>query len=95
MAAQRLCYNRAMPKLSLSLLGLFAASLDDRPLTNFRTKSVQALLIYLACEPRPHQRESLVGLFWPELPQASAQKRLRDSLYLLPRQFGAVAPTLR
>jgi predicted ATPase/DNA-binding SARP family transcriptional activator len=73
-----------MPNLSLSLLGPFAATLDQRPITRFRTKSAQALLIYLVCKPeRSSSREGLLGLFWPELPQSSAQKRLRDALYWL------------
>lgn len=72
-----------MPKLSLSVLGPFAAYLDERPLTQFRTKSVQALLVYLACQPEVHQREQLMALLWPGLPQKSAQGNLRQTLYLL------------
>ena len=73
----------SMPKLSLSVLGSFAASLDERPLTQFRTKSVQALLVYLTCRPERHLREQLMTLLWPELPQKSAQGSLRQTLYLL------------
>jgi hypothetical protein len=36
-----------MTELKLALLGSFSASLDDEPLKAFRTKAVQALLIYL------------------------------------------------
>jgi len=37
-----------------------------------------ALLVYLAIESqRPHTRESLLGLLWPELPTPSAQNNLR------------------
>jgi predicted ATPase/DNA-binding SARP family transcriptional activator len=72
-----------MPRLSLSVLGPFAAYLDERPLTQFRTKSVQALLVYLACQPEVHSREQLMTLLWPDIPQQSAQGSLRQSLYLL------------
>ena len=65
-----------MNNLSLSLLGSFQATLDENPITQFRTKSVQALLIYLVCEAeRPHHREALMELLWPGMPQASAQAR--------------------
>ena len=72
-----------MSKLSLSVLGSFSASLDERPLTQFRTKGVLALLIYLACQPELHQREQVMTLLWPGLPQKSAQGSLRQTLYLL------------
>jgi predicted ATPase/DNA-binding SARP family transcriptional activator len=73
-----------MADLSLSLLGTFAATLNQCPITQFRTKSVQALLIYLACEAkRPHPREALMELLWPRMPQASAQANLRQTLYRL------------
>ena len=80
---ENLCYNELMTKLSLSVLGPFTASSDERPLTQFRTKSVQALLVYLACQPEAHQREQLMTLLWPGLPQKSAQGSLRQTLYLL------------
>ena len=73
-----------MPDLSISLLGPFEATLDKRPLTPFRTKSVQALLIYLVCEAgRPHQREALMALLWPGMPLTSAQANMRQTLYRL------------
>ena len=73
-----------MAKLSLSLLGNFEAVLDERPFTQFRTNKVQALLIYLIVEaPTIHQRESLMELLWPGLPQKSAQVNLRQILYQL------------
>jgi ABC-type oligopeptide transport system substrate-binding subunit/DNA-binding SARP family transcriptional activator len=80
-----------MPHLGLSLLGPFAATVDDKPLTPFRTKAVQALIIYLACESGyAHSREHLMTLLWPGLPQKSAQKSLRQTLYLLKRAIPEV-----
>ena len=74
-----------MPALALNLLGRYAAALDGQPLPGFRTRLAQALFIYLACEPERHRREHLMALFWPGLPQVSAQQNLRQNLYLLRR----------
>jgi WD40 repeat protein/DNA-binding SARP family transcriptional activator len=76
--------------LSLSLLGPYSATLDGQPLGGFRTRLAQALFIYLACEPERQRREYLMALFWPGLPQASAQKNLRQNLYLLRRAIPEV-----
>ncbi|MCB9444172.1 MAG: hypothetical protein H6669_08030, partial [Ardenticatenaceae bacterium] len=74
-----------MATLTLSLLGPFAASLDERPLTKFTTNRVQALLIYLAVEAvaAPVRRDVLMDILWPDLPQESAQTNLRQTLYRL------------
>jgi predicted ATPase/DNA-binding SARP family transcriptional activator len=81
----------AMADLSISLLGTFVAFLNQCPITQFRTKSVQALLIYLACEAeRPHRREALMELLWPGMPQTSAQANLRQTLYRLRKMIPEV-----
>ncbi|MDX1616298.1 MAG: protein kinase [Candidatus Promineifilaceae bacterium] len=72
-----------MSTLSLTLLGPFQAHLGSRPLPGFRTSKVQALLIYLAVEPEPHSRESLMTLLWPGMPERSARHNLRQILYYL------------
>ena len=53
----------AVPGLSLSILGPYAAALDGQPLPGFRTRLAQALFIYLASEPERHRRELLTTLF--------------------------------
>jgi DNA-binding SARP family transcriptional activator len=81
-----------MAVLSLSLLGSFAASLDGRSLTKFRTNKVQALLIYLAVENRQtHRRDFLMELLWPGLPQPSAQVNLRQTIHRLNQAIPALA----
>ncbi len=49
-----------------------------------------ALLAYLALQPRGRfvRRDSLVGLFWPELDQEHARAALRRALHFLRRALG-------
>jgi DNA-binding SARP family transcriptional activator len=73
-----------MAVLILSLLGPFIAALDDETIHRFPTNKVQALFIYLAVEnERPHKREALMTLLWPDMPLESAQVNLRQTLYRL------------
>lgn len=72
-----------MSALSLTLLGQFQARLDNQPLTDFKTRKVQALLIYVTAEPEKHLRESLMELMWPGMPDRSARQNLRQVLYYL------------
>ena len=73
-----------MSHLAISLLGSFRITLDDSPLTTFATDKGRALLAYLAVESgRPHRRETLLDLFWPDRPPAAARNNLRQALYRL------------
>jgi DNA-binding SARP family transcriptional activator len=70
-----------MARLCLSLLGLFQASLDDRPVSGFETVKTRALLAYLADEPgRAHSRSTLAGLLFPERAETAALNNLRHVL---------------
>ena len=70
-----------MARLSVSLLGSFEVTFDDEPVTAFESNKVRALLAYLIVEAdRPHSREQLAGLLWPERPERSARGNLRSSL---------------
>ena len=56
-----------MAELSLALLGPLQVTLDGAPITAFESDKVRALLTYLAVEAdRPHRRDALAGLLWPE-----------------------------
>ena len=71
---------------TLSLFGGFHVTMNGRPVTNFRTDKVRALLAYLAIEAdRPHRRETLATLLWPDQPQTTSLMNLRQSLYRLRR----------
>jgi DNA-binding SARP family transcriptional activator len=75
-----------MARLQLSLLGTFRATLDGAALTAFGYDKVRALLAYLAVEcDRPHHRETLAGLLWPEQPERSARLNLSQALSRLRR----------
>lgn len=70
-----------MARLVLSLLGPFQVFLDEQPITGFESVKVRALLAYLAAEAnRPHRRETLAALLWPDWPPQSAMSNLRYAL---------------
>ena len=78
-----------MTHLSLSLLGTFQVTLDGESVTSFKSDKVRALLAYLAVEAdRPHRREMLAGLLWPEWTDRDALSNLRYSLYDLRGAIG-------
>jgi DNA-binding SARP family transcriptional activator len=78
-----------MDQLTLSFFGAFHATLGGRPLENFRSVKVQALLIYLSLTPHHvHARDGLAGLFWPDEPDATAKQNLRVSLFRLRQTLG-------
>src|SRR5574337_741929 len=70
-----------MARLSLSLLGPPKITLNGQPVSGFAYNKARALLIFLAVEAdRPHSRDALVGLLWPDLPDSSARTNLRQAL---------------
>jgi adenylate cyclase len=70
-----------VPRLALSLLGSFQADLGGRPITTFESAKARALLAYLAVESeRPHTREKLAGLLWPDSTEAAARASLSQAL---------------
>ncbi|CAN5372788.1 hypothetical protein BH10CHL1_BH10CHL1_39890 [soil metagenome] len=71
----------------LRLLGGFQAQVDGQPV-RFATNFARALLAYLAMEARPCERTTLVGLLWPDQPEASARQSLRQTLFYLRQALG-------
>ncbi len=76
-----------MSQLSICLFGPPTLTLDGRQVMLDRWKAV-ALLAYLAVEDRPHRRDGLATLLWPELSQAKARNGLRRSLHALKQALG-------
>ena len=78
-----------MARLEIHLLGSFRVTLNGEPVTAFESDKVRALLAYLAVESdRPHRRERLVGLPWPNWPERSARQNLSQALYNLRAAIG-------
>lgn len=78
-----------MARLSMWLFGPFQATLDGKALEGFKSDKARALLAYLVVEAgRPHSRESLAGLLWPEMPESAAQTSLRSVLANLRKTLG-------
>ena len=78
-----------MACLSLSCLGSFQVTLDEQPVVGFESNKVRALLAYLAIEAgRPHTREELAFILWPDQPGLAARSNLRQALANLRRTIG-------
>jgi DNA-binding SARP family transcriptional activator/tetratricopeptide (TPR) repeat protein len=71
-----------MATLAVRLLGPPIAELDGVPM-EVDTRKATALLAYLAMTDRPHGRDPLAGLLWPDYDQASARAALRRTLSTL------------
>lgn len=81
-----------MPCLLLQFLGPFRVTLGDAPLEAFESNKVRALLAFLATEAdRPHARESLAALLWPNRPEPAARACLRSALSNLRLVIGDAA----
>ncbi|MEZ4593705.1 MAG: BTAD domain-containing putative transcriptional regulator [Chloroflexota bacterium] len=76
------------PKLTISLLGGVTIVLDGTAVSNFASRKADALLVYLACNPRPHPRETLATLLWPDNDQTRALANLSVILTSLRKQLG-------
>lgn len=75
--------------LTLSFLGQFYAASNGSALTSFESVKVRGLLAYLAIESeRPHSRDALTGLLWPDWPQSSARRSLSQALFNLRQVIG-------
>jgi len=82
-----------MGRMSIFLLGRFQLTLDDAPVAAIESDRGRALLAYLAVEAdRPHSREALAGLLWPDWPERAARQNLRQALYNLRRALDAAHP---
>jgi DNA-binding SARP family transcriptional activator len=72
----------------IELLGRLRATQGDRVVTRFRAQKGGALLAYLAYHlHRPHPREVLIELLWPEVEPHSGRNNLRRELTSLRRPF--------
>ena len=66
-----------MVHLSIRMLGELSVFKEDEIVYSFESDKVRALLAYLVVESgRPHQRETLVGIFWPDFSEQTTTFRL-------------------
>src|SRR3954471_15581382 len=74
--------------LSIRSFGGLALSLGDggQPL-RFETRTLEALLVYLACQGRAMGRDTLAELLWPERSQEQARTNLSLAIHRLRRQL--------
>ena len=83
-----------MSQLRTYFLGPFRVTRDDssappRNVNGFESDKMRALLAYLVVEAdRPHRREALAALLWPEQMEDAARQSLRQALYVLRRALG-------
>ena len=77
------------PVLQISVLGLYEVRLGNANTLAFESLKAQALLAYLAVESaRPHSREALAGMLWPDRPASAALANLRHTLASLRTTLG-------
>src|SRR6185312_3136329 len=83
--------------LSIRLLGPFEAHLSGRPLPRLRSRKGQWLLALLALQAGRSpgcERAWLVGMLWPDSPEAAGFANLRSSLKDLRQALGPEASRL-
>lgn len=73
--------------LHISLLGDVVIRLGEDVVAGFPSRAAEALLIYLACNPRPVAREKLAELLWAERTAEQALTNLRTVLTFLRREL--------
>ncbi|MCA9961133.1 MAG: hypothetical protein KC443_18965, partial [Anaerolineales bacterium] len=78
------------PELTITLLGGVTITQNGTAVTAFASRKADALLLYLACNPRPHPRETIATLFWPDHEQNRALANLSVILTSLRKQLNDV-----
>ncbi len=76
-----------MAQVALYMFGPPRIEIDHEPAT-IDTRKALALFVYLAVTRRPHTRDAIAGLFWPDYDQAHARATLRRTLSPLHRLLG-------
>lgn len=78
---------------SVQLLGTLQVHHRGTAVIRFGGDKVRAMLAYLAVEAdRPHAREAVAGLFWPDLPTNGALRNLTQTLVRLREALGSCEP---
>jgi DNA-binding SARP family transcriptional activator len=75
--------------LDLFTLGGLRFMLEHEPVMHLRSRTAEALFVYLVCQGRPLPREWLAEFFWPERTHATSLVNLRVALHRLNKTFAA------
>ena len=82
-------------QLNLNVLGAFSLSADEEPVDGLSSGAPARLLAFLALQRSSRfRRPYLAGLFWPDVPEAKARRRLSHNLWILQTALAEVAPSL-
>jgi DNA-binding SARP family transcriptional activator len=73
----------------IELLGGIGARRGRTLVTEFRTRRAAILLARLALNPRPHRREELISMLWPESAPSAGRQNLSQALSELRRRLEA------
>ncbi len=84
----------AHKSVEIWLLGDCRFTEQGVPLEQFGYDKVRALFAFLTAEPRPHRREALAAIFWPDQDSEGGRRNLRTALSYLRRALGGGAATL-
>ena len=89
LSVRNILMNRPVAVIEISLLGSWQMRHPAGSTKQELRRKEQGLLAYLAVEAdQAHSRDSLVGLFWPDMPAADARNNLRVALSRLKRHLG-------
>lgn len=75
--------------LTIHTCGGLEIRLNGEPLTGLASRKAEALIVYLACEPRPHRRDVLADMLWDDATIDRARGNLSVLLTSLRQQLGA------
>ena len=83
-------------QLRIHLFGGFRLTLDEDELSPIATLKARSLFAYLAMHAGvTHTRDLLAGIFWPDLPDAKARRRLSQALWRIQQPLPAAANPLQ
>jgi DNA-binding SARP family transcriptional activator len=84
-----------MALVRVCLFGKFRVEGVDGGAVNVEGRKLQELLAYLLLyRHKPHSRETLASLFWPNYSTARSKQYLRQSLWLIQGALGASQPPM-
>ena len=75
--------------LGITLFGSLQIASDNKPICGIASDKVRGLLVFLAVEAdRPHRRDFLAEMFWPNKPRGVARNNLKQAIANLRKVLG-------